>query len=365
MSRLPSRLLTIGKATYNLIRIRPRIKPTEINRILIAHHLLLGDTIMLTPLLAKLRHQYPNAKIDMTMQEKVAPLYSGQPYGVKALPFNPADTQSLRLLFKQPKYDLAFIPADNRYSWLAAAIGSHWITAFDGDRPAYKSWPVNELHPYPGSLTPWPDINTLMANGDYPEPFTPKDWPAPKSKLLPKLPKNYVVLHIGASTPLKLWPSERWLKVAKYIQLKGFNIIWSCGPGEEKYLDFIKNKPNTTIIAGNLDLAQIWFFLKNAKALICPDTGIAHIARTTGTPTVCLFGPGSAEIFGTSQFWQSKYFIALTKPIKCRNQHFIFKREPKWVMSCSRSTSECSDPKCMDLIKHEDVIECFKQITRQ
>ena len=31
-----------------------------------------------------------------------------------------------------------------------------------------------------------------------------------------------------------------------------------------------------------------------------PDTGIAHLAKLTGTPTVCLFGPGSDVLFGAS-----------------------------------------------------------------
>ena len=36
-----------------------RVEPIEPRRILIAHHLLLGDTLMLTPLLAKLRASHP------------------------------------------------------------------------------------------------------------------------------------------------------------------------------------------------------------------------------------------------------------------------------------------------------------------
>ncbi len=45
----------------------PRRPPRDPRRILIAHHLLLGDTLMLTPLLAKLRARHPSAELIMAL----------------------------------------------------------------------------------------------------------------------------------------------------------------------------------------------------------------------------------------------------------------------------------------------------------
>ena len=59
--------------------------PAAPRRILVAHHLLLGDTVMLSPLLAKLRADHPRADIAMTVSPAMVPLYATRPWGVRAL----------------------------------------------------------------------------------------------------------------------------------------------------------------------------------------------------------------------------------------------------------------------------------------
>src|SRR5438270_12899414 len=77
-SALAHRVASVG-------RRRPPDKP---RRILVAHHLLLGDTLMLTPLLAKLREQFPAAEIVMAVPGAHAGLYANRPYGVQAIGWN-------------------------------------------------------------------------------------------------------------------------------------------------------------------------------------------------------------------------------------------------------------------------------------
>lgn len=362
--RLPARLGVFAKVLARIWRHPWRKPPGNPQRILLAHHLLLGDTLMLTPLLAQLRQQYPRAEIHMTLQKALAGLYSGKPYGVTALPFDPRDVHSQRKLFNQQPYDLAFVPGDNRYSWLAYAMGARWIIAFAGDRPAYKSWLIDELRTYPNQPMAWPDMNRLLSIGDTPTGFTANDWPAPEAGPIQPLPEHYVVLHVGASSPLKLWPFERWWQLAGYVHQRGLDVVWSGGPGEEKYIRTIDPDNQYYNYAGRLNLAQMWHLLKNAVGLVCPDTGVAHLARITQTPTVCLFGPGSMEIHGQSSFWPQKNYRPLSADMACRNQPYLFKRELAWVKRCGRSTAECTHPKCMDALSFEQVVECFDALIR-
>ncbi len=46
----------------------------------------------------------------------------------------PRDPGTLMELLQQSGFDLALVPGDNRYSWLALALGAKWIVAFSGDR---------------------------------------------------------------------------------------------------------------------------------------------------------------------------------------------------------------------------------------
>jgi ADP-heptose:LPS heptosyltransferase len=103
-------------------------------------------------------------------------------------------------------------------------------------------------------------------------------------------------------------------------------------------------------------LPQIWHLLAGASILVSPDTGIAHLGRVVGTPTVVLFGPGSATITGGGAFWRDMPCRAVTvDPFPCRDQRVLFKREIAWVRRCGRSLAECPHPRCMDAISVDAV----------
>src|SRR6185369_6878105 len=99
-SRAPLRYASVALALarWGVARRRPQ-RP---RRILVLHHLLLGDTLMLTALLAKLRARYPEAEIDMTVARPFAALYESRPYGVTVRSFDPRDFATFRALLALP-----------------------------------------------------------------------------------------------------------------------------------------------------------------------------------------------------------------------------------------------------------------------
>ena len=357
MSRFAARLQIIPRALVRRLA-QARRRPTQPRRILIAHHLLLGDTIMLTPLIAKLHMLYPHARIAMTVPHKIAPLYSTRPYGLEALAYDPHDTASVARLLDQPAFDLAFVPGDNRYSWLAQAMAARWIVAFAGDRPGYKSWPVDELVPYPNQAAAWGDMVAMLWPGPQPLTYRPSDWRPPDSTPFALPPAPYCVLHVGASSPLKLWPAERWLQLADVLAERGVGPVWSAGRGEESTIEEIDPDQKYASFAGRLDLAQLWHLLSKAQFVVCPDTGVAHLARVVGVPTAALFGPGSHVVSGAGKFWADSPFFPVTAiDFPCRDQKLLFKRELSWVRRCGRSTGECESPACMQAITVENIID--------
>ena len=361
MSRLATRFRIIPHAIARRVG-HARVRPKQPQRILIAHHLLLGDTIMLTPLIAKLRMLYPHAYIAMTVPHKIAPLYTARPYGLEAFAYDPHDAASVARLLGQQAFDLAFVPGDNRYSWLAQAMGARWIVAFDGDRPGYKSWPVDELVPYPTHAAAWGDMVATLWPGPEPPTYRATDWPPPESVPFPSPPAPYCVLHVGASSPLKLWPAERWLQLADFLSQRGVAPVWSAGRGEESTIEEIDPDKKYTSFAGRLDLAQLWRLLSKAQFVVCPDTGVAHLARVIGVPTVALFGPGSHVVSGAGRFWADSQFFPVTAiDFPCRDQRKLFKRNIDWVRRCGRNFGECNSPLCM---KEIDVVQVERSIAK-
>jgi ADP-heptose:LPS heptosyltransferase len=371
MSRLPGRIRIFARAVPRLLGKPWRRRPAAVQRILIAHHLLLGDTLLLTPLIAKLRAQYPAAHIALACPKAIVPLYEGQPFGVSVVPFDPRDVDTVKALLSAGPFDLGFVLGDNRHSWLALAAGCRWIVAHAGDVPAWKNWPVDQSVPYPDALAAWADLATGLIDGPPPRAYRRTDWPAPRHVALPDadlLTRAYVVLHPGASTEVKRWPDARWRELAKRVEALGYLPVWSGGPGESELIRTIDPDPHHPDLAGRVGLGELWHLFAGARAVVCPDTGVAHLGRLVGVPTVALFGPGNAQIHGAGRYWSEVPFVAVTiADMPCRDQPRIFRREVAWVRRCDRNSATCVAWKgdhadCMGRISVDAVYDALQNV---
>ena len=90
------------------------------------------------------------------------------------------------------------------------------------------------------------------------------------------------------------------------------------------------------------------------------------MGRLVNTPTVALFGPGSAIICGAGDFWRdSPYRTVTVDNFPCRDQAILFKRHIPWVRRCGRSTRECAAPLCMNGIDVEKVQRAISEIASE
>ena len=353
--RFTTRALLVSRAIARAPGRKARVANPR--RILVAHNLLLGDTLMLTALLAKLRAAHADAQIVLAAAPALVPLYESRPYGVRAIAFRPSEARTTRAFLDEAPFDLAFVVGDNRYSWLAAAIRSRHIVAHAGDRPFTKDLFVDEHREYSRSPAAWTDMVADLADGPEPAPYARGQWLAPKTTAfeMPRAP--YAVLHVGASTPLKRWLPERWNALARSLESRGVTVAWSAGRGEEPLVAQCDPEQRFASYAGRLDLAQMWHLLAGSRLLVSNDTGIAHLGRVTFTPTLTLLGPGSARLVGNGRFWRDTPWRAVTiENFPCRDQHVLFRRRIEWAQRCGRSIAECAEPRCMHAISLETVL---------
>lgn len=365
-SRNPSRLVLGGLLIVSAFtRLRARTRPADPRRILIAHHLLLGDTLMLTPLLARLRERYPHAEIFMTTPKALVPLYAGRPYGVHALPYDPRDAATLIAWARRAPFDLAFLPADNRFSALARALRAQWIVGFAGDTPGYKNWFVDEFVPFADKPISFADLSARLVDDVAPAPYAATAWPAPAFAPFARPTANYCVLHAGASNQLKQWPSGAWRELADELTARGYQVVLSGGRGEESIVAQIDPEARYRSVAGQLDLAQLWQLVRGAALLVSVDTGVAHMGRMTATPTVVLFGPGSPAICGAGDFWRNVPYVPLNVPdVACRDQNIVFRRPVPALQHCVRLYGECTRNICLERLTLAQVLAGIAAVTR-
>lgn len=140
-------------------------------------------------------------------------------------------------------------------------------------------------------------------------------------------------------------------------------VVWSCGKGEEHLIAAADPEAKFPRYPGNLSLAQLWHLLAQARLVICPDTGIAHLVHLTGVASVVLYGPGDPAIFSGGEFWRNhpeeKVFVP---DFSCRDENMIFRRHVAWGHHCGRTTRDCAAPGCMDAIEPQAVISAAARL---
>jgi ADP-heptose:LPS heptosyltransferase len=153
------------------------------------------------------------------------------------------------------------------------------------------------------------------------------------------------------------------MEVAAALERRGIAPVWSAGRGEEAIARSVDAEGRYASFAGKLDLAQLWHLVAGARVLIAPDTGVAHLGRVVFTPSITLYGPGSAVLCAPGDFWSDAPQRALTvDPFPCRDQRMLFRRELDWVRRCTRTPAECASPRCMEAIETGRVLEAIEEL---
>jgi ADP-heptose:LPS heptosyltransferase len=109
------------------------------------------------------------------------------------------------------------------------------------------------------------------------------------------------IIHPGAASAARRWPSERYAAVARAEAAAGRPVVLTGSASEVPLAREIVARAgleNDAVLAGRTDLAGLASAVANAGRVICGDTGVAHLATAFGTPSVLLFGPTSPAEWG-------------------------------------------------------------------
>jgi hypothetical protein len=116
----------------------------------------------------------------------------------------------------------------------------------------------------------------------------------------PEPARPYVVLHPGAASGSRRWPVDRWAAVARALSRRAD--VRLTGSDDERALSETVAEAAglaaSSVLAGSLDLPGLLDVVAGAALLVCGDTGVAHVATATGTPSVLLFGPVAPALWG-------------------------------------------------------------------
>lgn len=104
------------------------------------------------------------------------------------------------------------------------------------------------------------------------------------------------VFHPFSRHPYKEWPMERVAEASDRIaRAHGLRPIWT-GSGSPRDRDLLRSAAERASVEpvlcpGTLDLNAVTCLIAGARLFVGVDTAITHLAATTGTPVIALFGP--------------------------------------------------------------------------
>src|SRR6266567_8025676 len=147
-------------------------------------------------------------------------------------------------------------------------------------------------------------LRRLFASAlDYPIPASPPDFRIQRDRLVaPKvdLPKDYLVFVHNASWKTKLWPERHWTALIGKSAQAGFRVLLPWGNAEEEArAKRLAIAPEVQVLP-RLGLSEIGYVIERARACVCMDTGLSHLAAALDVPSITLYGSTDSGLIGAS-----------------------------------------------------------------
>jgi ADP-heptose:LPS heptosyltransferase len=170
-----------------------------------------------------------------------------------------------------------------------------------------------------------------------------------------------IVVHVSAGNPFRRWPESAFERLL--IGLTGHparRVVVSSGPSDRAAAERIVTQarerldgPQGSRIVdfGEFDLAELRALVVQSRLFIGGDTGPLHIAATTATPVVAIFGP---TLPVRSAPWRNPVYPTVSLGIdglSCR--------------PCEQRRCVPGDFRCLTTLKSDDVLAAAERLLKR
>jgi heptosyltransferase I len=121
------------------------------------------------------------------------------------------------------------------------------------------------------------------------------------------LPAHYLVFVHNASWKTKLWPEEHWRELIQKTVERGYTILLPWGNAEEEARAKRLACCSQVRVLPRLSLSQVGYVLAKARASVCVDTGLSHLAAALNVPSITLYGSTDSGLIGASGNHQTHF----------------------------------------------------------
>jgi heptosyltransferase-1 len=290
-----------------------------VRRVLLIKLTSLGDLIHALPALSDARRAHPDIEFDWMIDGSFREVAEWHPAVRHVIPTDhrawrrgfaggatPGWIGEVRAHLRATPYDLVIDGQGNFKTALISLAARGPRAGFD--RHSVREWVAHLAYQrrYAASRTAHAidRLRRLFAGAlDYPLPDTPPDFGIRRERFAPppiELPAEYLVFVHNASWKTKLWPEAHWSSLLDKAVQAGFHVLlpWGNAP-EEARARRLARHPQVLVLP-RLTLSEIGYVLARARACVCMDTGLSHLAAALDVPAVTLYGATDSGLVGAS-----------------------------------------------------------------
>jgi heptosyltransferase-3 len=340
---------------------------SKVRRVLVVRLRSIGDTVLSTPSLYALKRFLPNVRLDLLVEDWVAPVLDGFEFIDNLITLAPNSTAARARVARQlrsNRYDVVYnLHGGTTATLLTRATGAD-------HRVGYRSYQYARLHQHqaPSATLLWGKPKThsveqqLALLGWTGVPVTDRPathlaaTTAAAATIKVRLEadgigdeEQFALLHPAAAFDTKQWATEKFARVAETLAECGLTPVVITTEKEASIAEELKRLSSSAITTfSDLSLPQVTALVSRARLFVGNDSGIAHIAAAVGTPAVVIFGSSNVEHWRP---WSTAPAEVVREELDCQPCHGYF---------CEKFT----EAECINRISVEKVLAGVKRALR-
>lgn len=323
-------------------------------KFLILQTAFIGDVVLATPLIEKLKQFYPDSEIDFLLRKGNEGLLTGHPLLRKVLIFDKKNGKyknlfSLTNTIRKEKYDYVINLQRFAVSGILTALsGAKHTIGFDKNPLSFlftESFPhyisaAGAEHEVSRNLS----LITKLTDAS---PVKPKLYPSESDfrKIVPVGP--YICIAPASVWFTKQWPAEKWIELIEKLP-EDLSIYLMGGKSDIDLCTHIKwniinhiprlrtaEEPTIHIVAGQLSFLESAALMQNARMNFVNDSAPLHFASAMNAPVAAMFC-STVPAFGFGPLSDKSFVFETTEKLDCRPCGLHgYKSCPKGHFKCS------------------------------
>jgi ADP-heptose:LPS heptosyltransferase len=326
-------------------------------KILVIRFSSIGDIVLTSPVYRILQEQLPHgAEVHLLTQKCFAFVNEANPFINKIWSVEKSGMEVFNEL-KEENFDY-IIDLQNslRSRSIRKKLGA---LSFHVNKQNFRKWIQVNLGVWKGPIKHIVDryIDTLKTfnvhnDGIGLEYFIPSSTNSIQD-LLPNefIQEGYTVIAVGGAHEGKRWSEENWTELSERFHEE--RIVWIGG--KEDAIE-LKHSPKHLDLIGKCSVHESAQLIENAKAVICGDTGMMHIAAAFKKDIIGLWGCTTPDL-GMG--------VYRPKPKVGEHMHTAYLQAKRKGRPCSKLGNHCKygmHNKCIDVIHVKHVEEAFNKM---